>query len=238
MFQIRRRQRVDHGSSPDAMEWWKRSFQRYDPTEQIAQLRRRLRSAIARVEGGERPVLRALGRDFDAELKQLAGQTAIRPGESASTLRRRCELLGEMVDYYCDAVTPCSRASDAVELLDCAREAVAGLSADMLLVLRVEGEPIVVAGRRQLISLFEVAIRSAATRPEYEVEIRLLPCQQSHAEVHLTWPKALVVPRDGHDKARFLILATAYSLKLRGTLTRSTGPTEKLVIRIPLTAPA
>ncbi|MDH3726003.1 MAG: hypothetical protein OER77_00595 [Myxococcales bacterium] len=236
MFQLRWKPGIDNREPPSAMEWWERSFRVDDATEQITRLREQLGTAIARAANSPKPVfLRALGRDFDAELQRLAERTAFTVGESTSELRERCQLLEEIVDYYCDAVMPSTKALDAIELSDCAREAVAGLSADMLLVLRIQSEPTVVARRRQVISLLELAIRAAAAVPEDEVEVVLLPCSERYAEVRVVWPKSPTVLRDGHDKARFMALAVAYAIKVGGRLHRGTGARETLAIRIPRT---
>jgi hypothetical protein len=105
----------------------------------------------------------------------------------------------------------------------------------MTLVLRVEGEPVVTAGRRRLISLCELAIRAATVTDDGEVEVVLPPCSDSHAELRVQWTPAPMSPRDGHDKAIFLALAIAYVVKLGGTLRRRPSDgREGLVLRIPL----
>ena len=235
MFQIRRKPRSDLAAPPDAMAWWEQSFGRHDPAEQIMRLTQQLRSAIARADRCERPVfLRALGRDLETELQELSARIAFGVGESGFELGQRRELLEELVDYYCDAVMPWTQAPRPVEFSDCAREAVAGLSADTVLLLRVEGEPVVTASRRCLKSLCELAIRAATADVEDEVEVVLPPCSAEHAGLRVQWTRAALSPRESHDKARFLALAVAYVIKLGGTMRRTSGVHEGLVLRIPL----
>lgn len=217
------------------MAWWEQSVGRHDATERIMRLKQQLRSAIACADRCERPVfMRALGRDLETELEELSARIAFGAGESGFELTQRRKLLEEWVDYYCDAVVPWTRAPRPVELSDCAREAVAGLSADMDLLLRVEGEPVIAAGRRRVISLCEVAIRAATADADGEVEVVLPPCSADHAELRVQWTRAPMSPPESHDKARFLALAVAYVIKLAGTLRRTTGKREGLVVRIPL----
>ena len=198
-------------------------------------LTEQLRFAIARADRSERPVfLRALGRDLEIELGELSARIAFAVGESGVELARRRELLEEMVDYYCEAVMPWTQEARGVELSDCAREAVAGLSSRMALVLRVEGEPVVAAGRRRLISLCELAIRAATAADDDEVEVVLPPCSDGHAELRVQWTRVRMSPHENHEKATFLALAIAFVIKLGGTLRRASGGREGLVLRIPL----
>ena len=102
---------------------------------------------MADAENSKRPMfLRALGQDLDSELQQLAQRVALTASEATSEFAQRRDLLEEMVGYYCDAVVPSGQVFDAIDLSDCAREAVARLSGDMILVLRIQSEPHVVAG--------------------------------------------------------------------------------------------
>jgi hypothetical protein len=235
VFQIRWKPARETTNPPDAMEWWARSLGSRDPLEQIMQLSHQLRSAIARADHSERPVfLRALGRDLESELQELADRIAFGTGVSGFELTQRRELLEEMVDYYCNAVMPWTKATHAIELSDCAREAVAGLSADMQLVLRVQGEPLVTAVRRRLIALCEVAIRAAASHVDDEVGVVLPPCTGEHAELRVTWAGSRLAATASRDKARFLGLAMVYVAKLGGTLRQSSGVEEALVLRIPV----
>jgi hypothetical protein len=198
-------------------------------------LTEQLRSAIASADHSERPVfLRALGRELETELRDLSARIAFAVGESGRALTRRHELLEELVDYYCEAAMPWTQDPRAVELSDCAREAVASLSAEMTIVLRVQGEPVVAAGRRRLIGLCELAIRAATASDDDEVEVVLPPRSGSHAELRVEWTRAQLSPRDSHDKAVFLALAIAYVVKLGGTLRRASGRREGLILRIPL----
>lgn len=235
MFQIRWKPPADVGTPPDALEWWERSLQRSSPAEQMVRLTEQLRFAIARAERCDRPVfLRALGRDLETELGNLSARIAFAVGQSGLELTERRQLLEELVDYYCEATASWTQAQRAVELSDCVREAVAGLSAEMALVLRVEGEPVVTAGRRQLISLCELAIRAATAGASDEVEVVLPPCSDNYAELRVQWLPASMSPRESHDRAIFLALAIAYVVKLGGTLRRASGDREGLVLRIPL----
>ena len=235
MFQGRPKTQGDVSGAPDAIEWWERSIGRDDLVEQCARLTQQLRSALALANRSEKPIfLRVLGQDLDTELEKLAARVAFPVDESSSELGQRRELLEDLIDYYCDAVMPWTQAPRPVELSDCAREAVAALSADMVLLLRVGGEPVVNAGRRRLIALFELAIRAATADAEDEVEVVLPPCSAEHAELRVQWTRAAMSPRDSHDKGRFLALAVAYVIKLGGTLQRTTGSHEALVLRIPL----
>lgn len=236
MFQIRWKPRVHVQLPPDAVEWWERSVRDRDNEEPVLRLTDQLRCAIARADRFERPVfLRALGRDLEAELQELYARTAFAVGESGLELTRRRELLEEMVDYYCEAATPWTQEPRIVELSDCAREAVAGLSADMNLVLRVQGEPVVAAGRRRLISLCELAIRAATVGAEDEVEVMLPPCSDRHAELRVQWTQATMSPQESHDRAIFLALAITYVVKLGGTLRRrGSDGREGLILRLPL----
>ena len=235
MFQIRWRRGSDVGTVSDALEWWERSLARDEPAEQIVRLTEQLSSAIARADRIERPAfLRALGRDLETELQELSSRVAFGVGESGFELTRRRELLEEWVDYYCEAVLPWTQAARPVELSDCAREAVAGLSADMVLLLRVEGEPTIDGAKRRLISLCELAIRAATAAADDEVEVVVPPCSGDHAELRVRWNRAAMSPRESHDKSRFLALAVAYVIKLGGTLRRTAGSREGLVLRIPL----
>ena len=235
MFHIRWKPRVDVSPPPDALEWWERSLDRSDPAELTVRLTEQLRFAIARAESCERPVfLRALGRDLENELEDLSARIAFSTGESGLELTRRRELLEELVDYYCESMTPWTQVQRAVELSDCVREAVAGLSADMVLVLRVQGEPVVAAARRRLISLCELTIRAAAVGAEDEVEVVVPPCSDDHAELRVQWAPASLSLRESHDKAIFLALAIAYIARLGGTLRRASDGREGLVLRIPL----
>lgn len=236
MFQIRWKPAVETRRLPDALQWWEQSVPGYDPSEQIVQLTQQLRTAIARAGRSERPLfLRALGRELDTGLQELAGRIASGIGDSGSELTQRRQLLEEMVDYYCDAVMPWTRATCAVELSDCVREAVAGLSADMRLVLRVEGEPLITAGRRHLIALCELAIRAATAHPDDDVEVVLSASSDDHyATLRVQWPSSPLPRLDGHDKARFLALTLTYLIKLGGTLQCSSGAEESVLFRIPM----
>jgi len=239
VFQNRWRPPRNNGEPPSAMQWWQRSFGAHDATEQLARLRQQLGAAIADAERSERPVfLRALGQDLDGELEQLAQRAVLTANEATSEFAQRRDLLDEMVGYYCDAVVPSGRTFDAIDLSDCAREAVARLSGDMILVLRIQSEPHVVAGRRPVISLFEVAIRAASARPDDEVEVILAACSDRHAELRVSWPSTKPSADDprqhGGDKERFFALAVACALKVGGTLQRQTGVSDTLVVRIPM----
>lgn len=236
MFQIRWKSPIEVSTTvPDALDWWERSFYRSDPAEHITRLTEQVQSAIVRAERWRRPVfLRALGRDLETELYELKSRVALRAGDGGRELTERRELLEELVDYYCEATAPWTQAQRPVELSDCVREAVAGLSADMALVLRVEGEPVVAAARRRLISLCELAIRAAAVGVDEEVEVVLPPCAGDHAELRVQWVPTSLSPRESHDKAIFLALAIAFTVKLGGTLRRAADEREGLVLRIPL----
>jgi hypothetical protein len=190
-------------------------------------------------ENSKRPMfLRALGQDLDRELEQLAQRAAFAASEATSEFVQRCDLLDEMVGYYCDAVVPSGRVFDAIDLSDCAREAVARLSGDMILLLRIQAEPHVVAGRRPVISLFEVAIRAASARPDDEVEVILAACSDRHAEFRVSWPRTTTrkdgSTHHGRDDERFFALAVACALKVGATLSRHTGVCDTLVVRIPM----
>jgi hypothetical protein len=92
-------------------------------------------------------------------------------------------------------------------------------------------------------SLFEVAIRSASARTEYDFEVILPPCSGTWAEFQIAWPKSPTTEdsrtQDDRDKARFFALAAAYALKLDGTLSRRhTQDQEILSVRIPITEPS
>lgn len=237
MFQLPTALRVTSRQPPHAFEWWERSLRHEDPVEQIRRLRRQLGFAIA--DAGKRPLfLRALGRDIDVQLQQLAGRATFGAGELASELRERCQLLEKTVDHFCDVVAPSDRAFDSIELSDCAREAVAELSGEMRLRLLIQGERRVTASRWLVTSLFEVAIRSASARTEEEVEVILPPCSGTWAEFRIAWPKSSTTEdsrtQDDHDKARFFALAAAYALKLDGTLSRDAQDQEMLSVRIPI----
>ena len=230
--------RVVSGQPPHALDWWKGSIRDEDPVEQIRRLRRQLGFAIA--DAGKRPpFLRALGRDTDVQLQQLAGRATFGAGELASELRERCQLLGKTVDHFSDVVAASGRTRDSIELSDCAREAVAELSGEMRLRLVIQGERRVTASRWLVTALFEVAIRSASARTEDEVEVILPPCSGTWAEFRIAWPKSSTVKgrrtQADHDKARFFGLALAYALKLNGTLSRyDTQGQEILRVRIPI----
>jgi len=182
--------------------------------------------------------LRALGRDIDAELQQLAGRVVFGFGEEASALVERRRILEEIIGYYSDVVVPSRRAFEFIELSDCAREAVAELSGDLRVVLRIIGEPYVLASHRLVTSLFEVAILAASARPTDEIEVILPPCSEAVAEFRVAWPKATTAKgtplQHNHDKSRFLALAIAYALQIGGTLSRSTAAEEVLIVRIPI----
>jgi hypothetical protein len=93
--------RVTSRQPPHAFEWWERSLRQDDPVEEIRRLRRQLGFAIA--DAGKRPpLLRALGRETDVQLQQLAGRATFGVGELASELRERCQLLEKTVDHFCD----------------------------------------------------------------------------------------------------------------------------------------
>jgi hypothetical protein len=217
------------------MEWWEQSLQGPDPAEQIMRLLQQLSSTVALADSCQRPLfLRALGRDLEMELQDLANRTDFGVGKSGLELTQRRKVLEEMVDYYYEAVVPWMKAARAVELSDCVREAVAGLSADMVLILRVEGEPAVVADRCRLISLCELAIRAATAHTDDDVEVVLPPCSADHAELLVLWTRSTMSPRESRDKARFLALAVAYAIKLGGALRRTTRAREGLVLQIPL----
>jgi len=238
MFQRSRALRVTSKQPPHAFEWWKGSVRPDGPVEQIRRLRRQLGFAIA--DAGKRPLfLRALGRETDVQLQQLAGRATFGVGELASDLRERCQLLEKTVDHFCDVVAASGRTRDSIELSDCAREAVAELSGEMRLRLVIQGERRVTARRWLVTSLFEVAIRSASARTEDEVEVILPPCSGTLAEFRIAWPKSSTTEdsrmQDDHDKARFFALAVAYALKLDGTLSRDdTQDQEILTVRIPI----
>jgi len=239
MFQIRRTLQTTPSQAPSAIEWWERSHGTDALAEQITRLRRQLALAIADAGRSSRPVfLRALGRDIEAELQQLDGRVAFGVGEQASGLRERCRTLEEMVGYYCDVVVPSKRAFDVIELSDCAREAVAGLSGDMHLVLRIEGEPCVIASRRLATALFEVAILAASAGPTDEIEVILLSCSEVFAEFRVASPKVIASTGAAlgfdRDKSRFLALAVAYALQIGATLSRSTLAEEVLIVRFPI----
>jgi hypothetical protein len=228
--------RVTSRQPSKTVEWWDPSLRQDDPVEQIKRIRRQLGLAI--VEAGTRPLfLRALGRDIDAELQQLAGRATFGVGELTSELQERRQLLEKTVDHFCDVVAPSGRALDSIELSDCAREAVAELSGEMRLCLLIQGERRVIASRRLVISLFEVAIRSASARTEEEVEVILPPCSGTLAEFRIAWPRSSTTDdrctRDNYDKARFFALAIAYAMKLGGTLSRHTGDQEILSVEMP-----
>ena len=239
MFQIRRRSSTAPSHPPSAIEWWERSYRTDDLAEQITRLRRQVAMAIVDAGRSSRPVfLRALGRDVEAELQQLGGRVVFGLGEQASTLRERCRTLEEMVGYYCDVVAPSKKAFDVVELSDCARDAVSGLSGDLRLILRIEGEPYVVASQRLVTALFEVAILAASAGPNDEIEVILPPSSEASAEFRVAWskviaPKGAAFGRD-QDKSRFLALAVAYAAQIGGTLSRSTAAEEVLIVRIPI----
>ena len=235
MFEIRWRLRPQTKRAPTALEWWERSFLRNDPAEQVAVLRRQLWSEIVRAKQSERPeFLAALGRDVDNELQALAARVAFGVGESTSSLHERCRLLQEMVAYYGDVVRPWTRAPTVrVELSDCLREAVAGLSAEVPLVLRVEGEPIFVLRRRRLIALFELGIRAASPEPDGEVEVVLDAQSSRPAVVEIVWGGPCHPSAERNDNARFLALAVAYVMRLGGSLRRVHGPRERLMLEIP-----
>jgi len=156
----------------------------------------------------------------------------------ASELRERCQLLEKTVDHFCDVVAPPGWTSDSIEFSDCAREAVGELSGEMRLRLLTQGEPRVTARRCLVISLFEVAIRSASARTEEEVEVILPPCSGTLAEFRIAWPKSSTTDdrctRDNYDKARFFALTVAYAMKLGGTLSRDTGDQEILSVEMPI----
>lgn len=239
MFQIRRTLQTTPSEPPSAIEWWERSYRTDALAEQITRLRRQLALAIEDAGRSSRPVfLRSLGRDIEAELEQLDGRVAFGAGEQASGLRERCRTLEEMVGYYCDVVVPSKRAFDVIELSDCAREAVAGLSGDMHLVLRIEGEPCVIASRRLATALFEVAILAASAGPTDEIEVILPSCSGVFAEFRVVSPK-VIAPKGAalgfdRDKSRFLALAVAYALQIGATLSRSTVAEEVLIVRFPI----
>lgn len=242
MFQLASALRVTSRQPPHAFEWWERSLRQDDPVEEIRRLRRQLGFAIA--DAGKRPpLLRALGRETDVQLQQLAGRATFGVGELASELRERCQLLEKTVDHFCDVVAPSGRTRDSIEFSDCAREAVAELSGEMRLRLVIHGERCVTASRWLVTSLFEVAIRSASARTEDEVEVILPPCSGTWAEFQIAWPKSPTTEdsrtQDDRDKARFFALAAAYALKLDGTLSRRhTQDQEILSVRIPITEPS
>lgn len=239
MFQIRKTTPLAPNHPPSAIEWWERSYRTEGLAEQITGLRRELGRALAGVERSSRPVfLRALGRDIDAELQRLAGRVVFGVGQEPSALVERCRILEEMIGYYSDVVVPSRRAFELVELSDCAREAVAELSGDLRVVLRILGEPYVLASHRLATSLFQVAILAASARPIDEIEVILPPCSDAVAEFRVAWPKAASAAgaplQHNHDKSRFLALAIAYALQIGGTLSRSTEAEEVLIVRIPI----
>ena len=196
-------------------------------------------SAIADAGEGP-PFLRALGGDIDTELRRLGGRATFEVGELAGELRERCQLLEKTVDHFCDVVAPSGRARDSIELSDCAREAVAKLSGQMCLRLLIQGDRCVTARRSLVISLFEVAIRSASARTEDEVEVILPPRSGTWAEFQIARPTSSTTEDDraqhDYDRARFSALAVAYARKLDGTLSRHrTQDQEILSVRIPVT---
>ena len=180
--------------------------------------------------------LRALGRDIDAELRQLAGRVVF--GEQASALGERCRVLEETIGYYGDVVVPSRKAFELTELSDCAREAVAELSGDLRIVLRIVGEPHVLASQRLATALFEVAILAASARPTDEIEVILPACSEAAAEFRVVWPRATAIEGPSlehkHDKSRFLALAIAYAVQIGGAVSRSTAAEEVLIVRIPV----
>lgn len=182
--------------------------------------------------------LRALGRDIDAELQQLADRVVPGLGEQPAALGERFRILEEMTGYYGDVVVPSRRAFELIELSDCAREAVAGLSGDLRLVLRIVGKPYVLASRRLATALFEVAILAASARPTDEIEVILPLCSESVVEFRVVWPKVATTKgaplEHKHDESRFLALAIAYAVQIGGTVSRGTATEEVLVVRIPI----
>lgn len=239
MFRIRRTLPSTPNHPPNAIEWWERPFQSEDLAEQITRLRRQLGLALAAAERSSRPLfLRALGRDIDAELRQLADRVVFALGRQPGALEERCRILEEMIRYYSDVAVPLRRPFELIELSDCAREAVAGLSGDLPLVLRIAGEPYVLASRRLATALFEVSIFAASARPTDEIEVILPPCSESAAEFRVVWPKATTSKgaslENERDKSRFLALAIAYAVQIGGTLSRGTATEEVLVVRIPI----
>ncbi len=243
MLQFLRSLRTASRQPPDSSDWWKRSLEPEDSVERIRRLRRQLASAIA--EAGEGPpFVRALGGDIDTELRRLGGRATFEVGELAGELRERCQLLEKTVDHFCDVVAPSGRARDSIELSDCAREAVAKLSGQMCLRLLIQGDRCVTARRSLVISLFEVAIRSASARTEDEVEVILPPRSGTWAEFQIAWPTSSTTEddrtqteddraQDDYDRARFSALAVAYARKLVGTLSRHcTQGQEILSVRI------
>jgi hypothetical protein len=108
----------------------------------------------------------------------------------------------------------------------------------MHLVLRIEGEPCVIASRRLATALFEVAILAASAGPTDEIELILLSCSEVFAEFRVASPKVIASTGAAlgfdRDKSRFLALAVAYALQIGATLSRSTLAEEVLIVRFPI----
>ena len=235
MFPLRKRPTIEPKRPPGAMEWWTRSIGSQDRTDEIGVLMARLRTGIERAAACECPVfLRLLGRDLERELEALSITRRTGLGDSTTEPMNRYAHLEDLVDYYCDAVTPWSKATRAIELSDAVREAVAGLSGDLTLVLRVEGEPSIVASRRALIALCEVTIRAATPSVDQDVEVVLPRCANTDAELRVMWTPAEVSDVNTREGSRFLALALAYALKLKATVRRIRGAQDGLVVRIPV----
>jgi hypothetical protein len=235
MFSIRWRPLAEPRPPPDPLEWWERSVRDRDLGEQVARLRRSLELSLACAADAHRPAfLDALGRDLRNELDQLVAGAESGTAEAIEQLAVRSEIIEELVDYYVDSVIPWTRSPAPVELSDCVREAVAGLSADVSLVMRIEAEPTIWAFRRRLISLCELTIRAAATRPEDEVQVTLAIAPPDTAVVEVAWHKAPMPAPELRDSARCLALAVAYVSRLGGTLRRANDARESIVLRIPL----
>lgn len=233
MFQLRKRPMNKRPLG--AMEWWSRSVGSQGRIDEIGVLIARLRTGIGRTAACECPVfLRVLGRDLEQDLNALSVALRTGLGDSMGEPVERYAYLEDLVDYYCDAVMPWSKATRAIELSDAVREAVAGLSGDLTLVLRVEGEPSIVASRRALISLCEVTIRAAAASVDEDVEVVLPPCTATDAELRVMWTPTDVSAATTREKSRFLALALAYALRLQARVRRIKGMQDGLVVRIPL----
>ncbi len=235
MFSIRWRPRAEPRPAPDPLEWWERSVRDRDLGEQVARLQRSLEFSLACAAKAHRPAfLDALGRDLRTELDQLVAGAGSGAAESIDELAVRCEVIEDLVDYYADIVMPWTKSPAPVELSDCVREAVAGLSADMSVVMRIEAEPTIKAFRRRLISLCELAIKAATTSPEDEIQVTLAAAPPDTAVVEVAWQKAPMSPPELRDNARCLALAVAYVSRLGGTLRRTNDQRESIVLRIPL----
>lgn len=233
MFSIRWRPRSEPRPSPDPLEWWERSVRDRELGAQIVRLQRALEFSMACAEHGDRPAfLRALGRDLEIELEQLVTRAKSGATGSVDELAIRSEILEELVDYYGDLVMPWTKSPTATELSDCVREAVAGLSREVSLVMRIEAEPVVILPRRRVTALCELAIRAATARPEDEVQVTLA-ARPDVAVIDVVWRKAEIPPQTLRDSARCLALAVAYAGRLGGTLRHLHDQVDTVRISLP-----